>query len=288
MIKLINLCCGQRYHQNWVNVDFVSTTEFVQAHDLTKGIPFPDQEFDVAYHSHVLEHFEKSAGLVFMQECFRVLKKGGILRVAIPDLEGIVRCYIEQLNKSLEGDEQAQLNYEWIMLELYDQTVRNYSGGTMAEYLRKDELHNENFIYTRIGQEGKQLRNILLRERKQPIKEIVSTNKHSKQTLFSKFLSGTAYRNKLKQILFFKELQHFKDQQEKLDIGTFRKGGEIHLWMYDRYSLAKVFRECGFVNIQVTSAFESRIPHWNSYGLESKDGEVFKPDSLFMEANKPV
>ncbi|MFN9648236.1 MAG: methyltransferase domain-containing protein, partial [Pseudanabaena sp.] len=59
-MKLLNLGCGHRFHSAWTNIDFRSNNENVIAHNLLKGIPFPDQSFDVIYHSHVLEHFSRS------------------------------------------------------------------------------------------------------------------------------------------------------------------------------------------------------------------------------------
>ena len=41
---------------------------------------------------------------------------------------------------------------------MYDQTVRNYSGGQMAEFLRQPELLNEQYIIDRIGYVGKSIR----------------------------------------------------------------------------------------------------------------------------------
>jgi SAM-dependent methyltransferase len=45
--------------------------------DLSKGIPFADQTFDVVYHCHVIEHIDRDNALDFVKECYRVLKTGG-------------------------------------------------------------------------------------------------------------------------------------------------------------------------------------------------------------------
>jgi len=57
--------------------------------------------------------------------------------------------------------------------------------------------------------------------------------------------------------------------------------------MYDRYSLSKLLKGVGFTDFKIQTAFTSAIPYWNSYELDSKDGVVFKPDSLFVEVVKP-
>jgi hypothetical protein len=45
----------------------------------------------------------------------------------------------------------------WIMLELYDQTVRNFSGGEMFQYFVRESIPNENFVLERCGVEAKKL-----------------------------------------------------------------------------------------------------------------------------------
>jgi len=76
MLRMLNLGCGKRFHPDWVNVDFCASAPEVLACDLSQGLPFPDADFDVVYHSHVLEHFPRPHGLGFLCECRRVLKPG--------------------------------------------------------------------------------------------------------------------------------------------------------------------------------------------------------------------
>ncbi len=69
--------------------------------------------------------------------------------------------------------------------------------------------------------------------------------------------------------------------------GRFRNSGEIHRWMYDRVSLARLLREIGFAEPVVCGADESRIPDFDSFQLDRVDGFARKPDSLYVEAIKP-
>ena len=123
---------------------------------------------DLVYHSHLLEHFSKADGQKLITECFRVLRPGGILRIVVPDLEGIARNYIKCLEVALTtpANELAISNYNWMLLELYDQTVRNNSGGNMKEYFFQDIILNEKFVYERIGQEAKSIRNTFFETKK--------------------------------------------------------------------------------------------------------------------------
>lgn len=62
--------------------------------DATK-IPFGDDSVDVIYSSHMFEHLSPDEARAFLLESKRVLKKGGILRIAIPDLRKHIERYIE-------------------------------------------------------------------------------------------------------------------------------------------------------------------------------------------------
>lgn len=277
-MRYLNLGCGTRFHTLWSNVDFVSTDKSVIAHDLRKGIPFQDSYFDVVYHSHLLEHFPKSAALPFMLECYRVLKPGGIIRIAVPDLERIASLYLQALEKASSGDEYWQHNYDWIMLEMYDQTVREYPGGEMGKYLEQETIFNKQFILDRIGIEGKKII-------KNAKKDRSSTNQ-----LFNKRNFNIALRNPvlLKNFLMERMVRIIPGKGWKwLQVGMFRDSGEIHKWMYDRYSLSKLLTDVGFHNPCVFTAENSQIPDWKNFNLDTEpDGTVCKPDSIYIEGIK--
>lgn len=275
MKPYLNLGCGKRFHTEWTNIDFVSRSPYVKAHNLLHGIPFPDESFEVVYHSHVLEHFTKTDGEKFLRECFRVLKLNGIIRIAVPDLEQIAREYLKNLELALQGDMKAKANYEWIMLEMYDQAVRTKSGGGMADYIFQEIIPNEEYVFQRIGEEGIALRQEYLNRINQPLEQMTTRDKKS---IIRKILRKGKFLL-MKMILSEENLKF-------IEIGRFRLSGEVHQWMYDRYSLTKLLQSVGFHNIKIKTAFESDIPNWNSFELESKNGIIFKPDSLFIEAIK--
>ena len=284
-MKLLNLGCGQCYNINWINIDFQSHAEGIIAHDLTTGIPFEDLSFDVVYHSHVLEHFSKEQGNKFIKECYRVLKPGGIIRIAVPDLESIVKEYLHQLDKVRNGDSFANNNYNWILLELFDQMVRSSSGGEMVKTLKQIELVNENYIFNRLGQEATNLRNDLKNKKFQKTN---TTNKSSIRKSISYFRRVTIPKYKSKSAFKLASLLvNDKSLYAKYTIGNFRNGGEPHLWMYDSYSLGNLLKTSGFKNIIKQSFNTSYLIDWKDYSLDSdSNGNVRKPDSLFMEAVK--
>src|ERR1043165_2793625 len=156
-LPYLNLGCGTSFSKDWTNIDFVSGSEHVQAHNLLKGIPFSDNSFELVYHSHVLEHFPKTKAPEFIGECYRVLKPGGVIRIAIPDLEQIARNYVKYLDESLQNVPGAEQKYDWTLLEMYDQVVREKSGGDMAAYIKDASKNNDDFILQRNGKEAEGL-----------------------------------------------------------------------------------------------------------------------------------
>ncbi len=275
----LNLGCGSRYHPDWINIDIAPHGPEVIQHDIRRGIPLPDAGCDVVYHAAVLEHMRRADAAAFLAECYRVLKPGGIVRVGVPDLEELCQLYLDRLAATLKGDEAAAYDYEWIMLELYDQTVREKSGGDMLGYLRQTPLPNEAFVFERIGEEGRQL-----------VKALRQQNTHSRRS-FSAFLNRLWWGARTLPVVAKHRLLRWLlsgDDRRALEIGRFRLAGEVHQWMYDRYSLARLLRLTGFRDPQWQHANTSRIPDWTSFHLDTlPDGQVIKPDLFFMEAIKP-
>lgn len=275
----VNLGCGSRFEPSWVNIDIIATGEGVIAHDLSNGIPLPDQSCEVVYHSHVLEHIPRESAGEFLRECFRVLQPGGVLRVAIPDLERIARTYIEKLERATQGDPAAARDYEWIMLELYDQAVRNKSGGGMRDYIAAPELHNTEFILQRIGEEGEGLIHAL--------RNAPSLRPAPKRALSARLRNVPAriagmYRKVVARVLLGKKGSTI------LAAGSMRLSGEVHQWMYDRYSLRELLLKAGFRDPVQKTAIESSVAGWANLNLDTNArGAAVKPDSLYMEALRP-
>ncbi len=92
---LINLGSGDWECEGWTNLDYSSQwysraqkrhkfKEYDIRHD---SIPYSDNSVDCIYCSHVIEHIENEHDERMFKECYRVLKNGGIFRIACPDAE---------------------------------------------------------------------------------------------------------------------------------------------------------------------------------------------------------
>jgi predicted SAM-dependent methyltransferase len=267
-MRLLNLGCGTTFHDAWVNVDIEPSAPGVIQADFRARLPFDDGEFDAVYHSHVLEHLPAEQGDAFLGECLRVLKRDGIIRVVVPDLEQIARLYLEKLNAAERGN--SDLDYQWMMLELFDQTVRSRSGGEMVKYLQRADVENVDFIRSRIGAELDGIQHpprpgsILERVRKRRLSELVAFARRQLTRSVVRVVGGRA-------------------ALDALDEGRFRRSGEVHQWMYDGFSLRRALERAGARDVKRCSAHESRILEFASYQLDAIDGAARKPDSMYME-----
>lgn len=277
----LNVGCGSKFHKDWTNVDMASRSPHVIEHNLIEGFPFKDNQFDVVYHSQVLEHIPKNDAGGFIDECFRVLKPGGRIRVVTPDLENIVNEYLKLLDTNLNNPSDLSVaNYDWIMLELLDQSVRMKSGGFMKDYLNKLELINEAYIYDRIGYVGRRMRKTAI-DKKQQVQMVQTSPLRSKLAKVKQNIRTFNLRN-----LFLNSLLT-KEEKRYLNAGGFQMGGEIHFWLYDRFSLPSLLKDRGFKDTVIMNPFNSYIADWNKFELDVKDGFPFDPTSIFVEAVKP-
>lgn len=268
-MKMLNIGCGAISHPEWLNLDLGIGSDVI-SHDVTNGLPFPDKMFDVVYHSHLLEHIPREKALPFLKECSRVLRPGGVIRILVPDLEQIAVYYQDKLASAKE----SEADYDWIMLELYDQCVREKSGGLMEPYLRSSHTGLSPFIAARMGGSA-----ALYGE------QANGTPMRIKPT-WRNFIR-VMYRLRLEFALLIVHAIIGKKGRDAFMEGLFRNSGEVHRWMYDNFSLGRLMANSGFVELNVVSPFESSIPDFVRYKLDVSDGVVRKPDSLVMEGVKP-
>jgi SAM-dependent methyltransferase len=82
---------------NQTNLDFIA---FCRSHaigyaDACRPLPHATGSVDAIYTSHMLEHLFREDAETFLRECHRVLRPGGVLRLAVPDLALDVKQYLE-------------------------------------------------------------------------------------------------------------------------------------------------------------------------------------------------
>ena len=106
----LNLGCGPKLLEGWVNVDFESNHSRRKpdvSADL-RDLPFSDGYADEAMAIHVLEHFYLWETRAVLQEWVRVLKPGGTLAIEVPCLDKVV-----------EFLRRGETNLKYTLLPLY-------------------------------------------------------------------------------------------------------------------------------------------------------------------------
>ena len=91
--RKLQLGCGTNVFPGWLNSDRVKETDGVVIIDATRELPFEDSIFDYVFSEHLIEHLEYRDGVASLKECFRILRPGGKIRIATPDLQFLVDLY---------------------------------------------------------------------------------------------------------------------------------------------------------------------------------------------------
>ena len=254
-----NLGCGGTYHPDWDNYDFLPASGAIRKLDLSKTLPFSELTYEACYISHVLEHLPRQRVPSLLAELFAVLKADGILRLVVPDLENIARLYISELEAAAAGDRSAGKRHEWMTLELVDQMTRSFPGGFMLRTMWSRPLPQRHFIEQRVGLDGKKWIELADGDARSPYRSVKPSEVY--------VVPEPIYR----------------------EVARFQQTGERHRWMYDRVSLGGLLKDAGFRDVRVCSADESSIARFSDDHLDTNEaGTVRKPDSLFMEARKPL
>lgn len=99
--KLVYIGCGHHRLKNFVHAEInlgknKSGPPDILC-DISDYIPLPDNAIDLVYSIATMEHLTYSELLNCFLECRRILKKGGCVRMVVPDLDKMVRDYLNKV-----------------------------------------------------------------------------------------------------------------------------------------------------------------------------------------------
>lgn len=132
MIKNLNLGSGKKKLEGYLGLDITPGCDLF--HNLLSPLPFVDNTIENIFMSHVLEHFTKAQGKYILQECYRVLKPYGVIRISVPDFDIFVKAYI---------DKDEEFYYQSNGLEI---AMDRFEGETLNEkfmFVAKGSGHKE-------------------------------------------------------------------------------------------------------------------------------------------------
>ncbi len=92
--RLLHIGAGPNALPGWLNTDLEPRrARGAVFMDATKPFPLPDGSVDIVFSEHMIEHVSHADGLEILRECRRVLRPGGAIRVATPDLAVLLALY---------------------------------------------------------------------------------------------------------------------------------------------------------------------------------------------------
>jgi predicted SAM-dependent methyltransferase len=127
-IRKLHIGCGAHPLAGWLNSDYHPKLKDIFHLDATKPFPFKNNEFQYIFSEHMIEHISYLDGLSMLKECSRVLKPGGKIRIATPDLSFLIDLYktdkTKLQNEYIVDSTNRYINY----VPFYDETfvINNY------------------------------------------------------------------------------------------------------------------------------------------------------------------
>ncbi len=114
----LHLGCGDKIIPNFTNIDIRPMKGVDLVEDISNLNQINNDSIELIYACHVLEHFGRREYLKVLSRWFEVLNSGGVLRLAVPDFEKVVKHYTE--NKDLKkimgfmyGGQTYEQNYHY-------------------------------------------------------------------------------------------------------------------------------------------------------------------------------
>ena len=262
-MKLLNVACGLTFLRSpdWTNLDFARQPG-VQRVDLLNGIPFSNCHFDAVYCSHYVEHIPRASISHFLDECFRVLRPGGVLRLVTPDFVSMTNHFLDSYGR--DRMDEARLAKIFIL----DQCVRKSSGGLLGG-VQEDQRRGK------LGQ-------VLADQLDSRQGRLEATFRESKESSLDR--AKHVFRRARMRL----SLSLLPRPYRLMNVST-AGVGELHQWLYDFQELSFELSNTGFVNIERFSPATSNLGDTFleldvDVGGQPRKGE----ESMFLEAIKPA
>lgn len=104
--RRLNLGCGFDYRDGFLNIDLNDFHKPDLVADIRNLHSLPSDFYEEVVANDVLEHLERAETLSTLIEWSRVLRIGGILRLRVPDLKGLLTLVADPSRQSVEEQER--------------------------------------------------------------------------------------------------------------------------------------------------------------------------------------
>lgn len=253
----INLGSGKWNYNDWIGYDTINGKIL----DKKTILPHKDDTIKYIYSSHFFEHINDDVAINLLEESYRILKKGGIVRITTPNYEEMYnRCKNEDINWFVKNQILIPRK-DWDVLgienNIYNTLVHyncNYHDG-------EPSIHN-NF----------KLRTVI------PIININIIKKKIKELNVGDFCNWCLNKCPNKPISDDK----LKQLKQNKYIINFVGNGKQHInwWTYNKFKI--ILEKIGFVNIKKSKSNKSSISGPFINPLNTIRGE----GSLWIECQK--
>lgn len=100
----LHLGCGPKFISGFVHIDSTPFDHLDVCSDVSSLSWIQTSTVSLIYACHILEHFGRHKYKKVLQEWYRVISPGGILRLSVPDFHAVVELYSERgLEDGLSG-----------------------------------------------------------------------------------------------------------------------------------------------------------------------------------------
>ena len=93
VIKRLNWGCGAVGEPGWINSDIKDGRSIQISCDIREGLPLDSDSMDYVVSIHALPEIHFNDQLTVLRELHRVIKPGGVLRLALPDIDRSIDAY---------------------------------------------------------------------------------------------------------------------------------------------------------------------------------------------------
>ena len=112
----LHLGCGNKHIEGFINIDARQLNSADDVDDIRVLKKYNDNSVELIYASHVLEHTDRNEYKIVLKRWFDILQPGGVLRIAVPDIEQVFNHYskyndISKLMGFLWGGQTYTENY---------------------------------------------------------------------------------------------------------------------------------------------------------------------------------
>jgi predicted SAM-dependent methyltransferase len=99
----LHLGCGSKHIDGFYHIDALPYEHIDHVGRVDKLPQIESNSVELIYACHVLEHFGRNEFRSVLNEWFRVLRPGGVLRLAVPDFGAVARTYVRgELARGIE------------------------------------------------------------------------------------------------------------------------------------------------------------------------------------------